>query len=78
MTNSETTGDQPVGMGAVDEQAVEYETNVPQEQVQENATWDTGSDKDLPSADKKEYWQQVSDENAEDGAGMGTGGAGQG
>jgi hypothetical protein len=68
-TGSGTTGDQPVN--------VEYQENVPQEQVQDNANWDTGTEKDPPPEDKKEYWDQVSDENQEDGAGMGTGGAGQ-
>lgn len=68
-TGSGTTGDQPVD--------VEYEKNVPQEQVQDNAKWDTGTEKDPPPEDKQEYWDQVTDENAEEGAGMGTGGAGK-
>lgn len=74
MTNSEqsgsgTTGEQPVN--------VEYEKNVPQEQVKDNSAWDTGTEKDPPEEDKEEYWNQVSDENQEEGAGMGTGGAGK-
>ena len=73
-TGSGTTGDQPVNVEPGD---VEYEKNVPQEQVQSNEKWDTGTEKDPPEADKQEYWEQVTDENAEDGAGMGTGGAGK-
>lgn len=74
MTESGTTGDQPIGAEA----GAEYEKNVPQEQVQDNDKWDTGTEKDLPTEDKKEYWDQVSDENGESDAGTGTGGAGQG
>ncbi|WP_424949308.1 hypothetical protein [Deinococcus sp.] len=59
MTESGTTGDQPV----------EYQENVPQEQVQDNANWDTGTEKDPPAEDKQEYWDQVTDENKEQGAG---------
>lgn len=61
MTRTGTTGDQPV--------EVEYQENVPQEQVQDNATWDTGTEKDPPEADKQDYWDKVSDEAKEDGAG---------
>ncbi|WP_407570624.1 hypothetical protein [Deinococcus altitudinis] len=68
-TGSGTTGDQPVN--------VEYEKNVPQEQVQSNEKWDTGTEKDPSEADKQEYWDQTTDENAEDGAGMATGGGGK-
>lgn len=76
MTKSGTTGDQPIGAETgAEEVGAEYETNVPQEQVQNNDRWDTGSGKELPTEDRKEYWGQVSDENAENGAGMG--GAGQ-
>lgn len=79
MTKTGTTGDQPISAEAgAEEIGAEYEKNVPQEQVQDNDKWDTGTEKDLPTEDKKEYWDQVSDENAENGAGMGTGGAGQG
>ena len=61
MTKTGTTGDQPVD--------VEYQENVPQEQVQDNANWDTGTEKDPPAEDKQEYWDKVSDEQREDGAG---------
>ena len=69
MTDSGTTGDQPVD--------VEYQENVPQEQVQDNATWDTGMEKTPPDEDKQEYWDNVSDENTDEDAGAGTGGAGK-
>jgi hypothetical protein len=67
MTKTGTTGDQPVD--------VQYEEQVPQEQVQDNAAWDTGTEKDPPEGDKQEYWDRVSDENGEEDAGAGTGGA---
>lgn len=60
MTKTGTTGDQPIGAEA----GVEYEKNVLQEQVQNNDKWDTGTEKDLFTTDKNEYWDQVSDENA--------------
>jgi len=42
--------------------------NVPQEQVQTNATWDTGGEK-TPGQDQQDsHWNQVSDENADAGA----------
>ena len=69
MTKSGTTGDQPVD--------VQSEDNVPQEQVQDNAKWNTGTEKDPPQEDKDAYWDQVSDDNQEEEAGAGTGGAGQ-
>ncbi len=77
MTKTGTTGDQPFGAETgTEETGAEYERNVPQEQVQNNDRWDTGTEKKLPTEDKSEYWEQVSDENAENGAGMGTGGSG--
>lgn len=43
--------------------------NVPQEQVQDNATWDTGGEK-TPSHDQTgSHWEQVDDANADAGAG---------
>lgn len=43
--------------------------NVPQERVQDNATWDTGGEK-TPSQDQKDgHWEQVDDANADAGAG---------
>ncbi|GGJ62334.1 hypothetical protein [Deinococcus aquiradiocola] len=57
MTKSGTTGDQPVEQ--------QFEENVPQEQVQDNANWDTGTPKDPPAEDKEGYWEQVTDENAD-------------
>lgn len=42
---------------------------MPQEQIQNNDKWDTGTEKALLMTDKNEYWDQVSDENAENGTG---------
>ena len=67
MTKTGTTGDQPIGAEA----GIKYEKNVPQEHVQNNDKRDTGTEKDLPTTDRNEYWDQVSDENAENGAGTG-------
>ncbi|MGY2893051.1 hypothetical protein [Deinococcus sp. UYEF24] len=79
MTDSEPSSSEKAGSGTTGDQPVnvEYEKNVPQEQVQDNAKWDTGTEKDPPEADKQEYWDQVTDENAEDGAGTAVGGAGK-
>ena len=72
MTKTGTTGDQPIGAEAgAEEGGVQYEKNVPQEQVQNNDKWDTGTEKDLPTTDKNEYRDQVSDEYAKNGAGTG-------
>lgn len=42
--------------------------NVPQEQLQTNATWDTGGEKTPSQAQQDGHWNQVSDENAGAGA----------
>lgn len=41
----------------------EYQQNVEQERVQDNPNW--GADNQLPQEDKKEYWNDVTDENQE-------------
>lgn len=42
--------------------------NVPQEQVQTNATWDTGGEKTPGEAKQDRYWDQVDDDNRDAGA----------
>ena len=56
----------------------QFQANVPQERVQDNGNWDTGTPKDPGQGAKEDYWDGVSDENAEDGAGAGSGSASQG
>ncbi|GGQ98248.1 hypothetical protein [Deinococcus ruber] len=51
---------------------VQYRENVPQERVQDNENWDTGTPKQVDEEQKEEYWDDASDENAEDDAGTGT------
>ncbi|WP_424949311.1 hypothetical protein [Deinococcus sp.] len=56
----------------------QFQTNVPQERVQDNQNWDTGTPKDPGQGAREDYWEDVSDENAEDEAGAGTGGTSNG
>ena len=60
------------------DQDVQYRENVPQERVQDNENWDTGTPKDPGEGAKEEYWDETSDDNGEDDAGTGTGSASQG
>ncbi|WP_425148091.1 hypothetical protein [Deinococcus sp.] len=57
---------------------VQYRQNVPQERVQDNENWDTGTPKNPGEAAKEEYWDDTSDANKEEDAGTGTGSASQG
>ncbi|MFC4456486.1 hypothetical protein [Deinococcus sonorensis] len=51
---------------------VEFKENVPQERVQDNENW---GEENLSADERRpEYWSDVTDENAEDGAGLPTGG----
>ncbi|EYB69751.1 hypothetical protein DEIPH_ctg002orf0079 [Deinococcus phoenicis] len=43
--------------------------NVPQEQVQTNANWDTGGEKTPSQGKQDRYWDQTSDSNRDAGAG---------
>ena len=56
----------------------QYRENVPQERVQDNENWDTGTPKNPGQGAKDEYWDGTSDENKEDDAGTGTGSSSNG
>ncbi|ULH15672.1 hypothetical protein MF271_03255 [Deinococcus sp. KNUC1210] len=51
----------------------QYSENVPQERVQDNENWETGTPKQVDEETKEDYWDGANDENAEDDAGTGTG-----
>lgn len=46
--------------------------NVPQENIETNANWDTGSEKTPSQNQENQYWDQVGDDNRDGGAGTPT------